>query len=164
MFGTVIIPHMLWKGLLVLLSIGCLILRIDINSLVPLFTRSQLPKRIEDNCRDEKHSHRWSYCRVVFVQILSSSLHSEEQVIITWILLLRQSSHHAVHRIKHVIVHCDHAMKTDYMPLLHPEGPISNRPQYFHDVLPNGQFILSCEKWLVISVFWILEPLACEFS
>jgi hypothetical protein len=53
MFGTVFILHILQKGLLVLESIGFLVLRIDIDSLVPLSTRLQLPERIEDMCRNE---------------------------------------------------------------------------------------------------------------
>ena len=72
MFGTVFILHLLQKGLLVLGSIGCLVLRIDIHSLVPLSKRSQLPKRIEDMCRNEKHASLWSYYSIVFGHPLSS--------------------------------------------------------------------------------------------
>jgi len=50
------------------------------------------------------------------------------------------------------------------MRLWHPQGAILELPQYFHDILHNGPFILSCEKWPVISVFWILEPLCCELT
>ena len=45
---TVFILHLLQKDLLVLCSIGCLVLRIDIHSIVPLPKRSQLLERIED--------------------------------------------------------------------------------------------------------------------
>ena len=65
--------------------------------------------------------------------------------------------------IEHVILPCDDVMRCDYMPLRHPQGPISKWPQYFHDILHNGPFILSCAKWLVITIFWILEPLMCKF-
>ena len=66
--------------------------------------------------------------------------------------------------IEHVIVDCDNMMQRDCMPLQHPEGPVSEWPQNFHDVLDNGPFILCCEEWLVFTVFWILVPLAGEFS
>jgi len=54
-------------------------------------------------------------------------------------------------------------MQCDRMPLGHPHGPILKWLQYSHDILHNGPLILSGERWPVISVFWIVEPLACEF-
>jgi len=65
--------------------------------------------------------------------------------------------------IEHVILHCDNMMQCDCMPLWHPEGPISKWPQYLHDILHKGPFIMSCEKWPVIRVFWILKPLMYQF-
>jgi len=163
MFRTVFILHILHKGLLVLGSIGCLIFRINIHSLVLLSKQSQHPEKIEDMCRYEKHTCRWSYFRVVFGQLLSSHLHSEEQVFLPLSLLLCQRSHDAIQMIELVIVHCDNVMQWDWMPRRHPQGPISKWPQYFHNIPHNGPYILSCEKWPVITGFWILEPLACEF-
>jgi len=40
-------------------------------------------------------------------------------------------------------------MQCDCMPLRHPQGPISEWPQYFHDILHNRPLILSCEQWPV---------------
>jgi len=70
MFVTVFILHILQQGLLNLGSIGCLILRIDIQSLVPLATQSQLPETIEDMCRNEKHTRHWSQFTRIFGQLL----------------------------------------------------------------------------------------------
>jgi len=58
MFGAVFILHILQKGLLVLGSIRCLVLRINIHSLVPLSARSQHPVKIEDMCRNWKRARR----------------------------------------------------------------------------------------------------------
>jgi hypothetical protein len=52
-------------------------------------------------------------------------------------LLLGQSSHHAIHVIEHVIIHCDNVMQCYSMPLRHSKCPISKWPQYFHDILDN---------------------------
>jgi hypothetical protein len=100
---------------------------------------------------------------VVFGQLLSRQLHREEQVFFPLSFLLSQGSHHAIHVIEHVIVDCDNVMQCDCMPLGHPQGPILEWPQYFHDVLHNCPLILSCEQWLVSGVFWVLRPLTCEF-
>jgi len=50
MSGAVFILRMIQKGLLGLGSIGSIVLRINIQSLVPLSERSQYPERIEDMC------------------------------------------------------------------------------------------------------------------
>ena len=54
-------------------------------------------------------------------------------------------------------------MQCDYMPLWHPQGPISEWPQYFYDILHIRPFILCCVEWLVIAEFWTVKPLGCEF-
>jgi hypothetical protein len=117
MFSAAFILHILQKGLLVLCSVGCLVLRINIHSFVPLSKRSQLPERIKDVRGNQKHARRWSHFGVVFGELLSSYLHSEEQVFLPWSLLLGQSSHHAVHVIEHVLVHSNNMMQCDCMPL-----------------------------------------------
>jgi len=61
------------------------------------------------------------------------------------------------------IVDCENVMQCDRMPLRHPLGAITECPQIFPDVIDNGPFILCCKDWLVITVLWILEPLAGEF-
>ena len=70
MFSTVFILHVIQIGLLVLGSIGCLVLRINIHSLVPVSKSSQLPERIENMCRNEKHALCWSHFGIVFSQLL----------------------------------------------------------------------------------------------
>jgi len=65
--------------------------------------------------------------------------------------------------MEHVIVRCDTVMQCDCMRLRHTQGPILKWPQYFHHILHNGPFIVSCKKWAVISVLWTLETPACEF-
>jgi len=163
MFGTVLIPNIHQKGLMEVGSIVCLVLRNNIHSLVPVSKQSKLPNMIEDICRDKQHARRWSHSSMVFWQLLSSELLSEEQVIFPWSVLLGQSSHYAVEVIEHVVVHSDNVMQCDCMPSWHPQGPISKWPQYFHDIVHNGPLNLSWEKWLVISGFSIVEPLACQF-
>jgi len=145
MFGTVLIFHVLQKGLSVMCSVGCLALRIDIHSLVPSPKRSQLPERMENVCGHQKHSRGWSHLSVVFGKLLSSYLHCEEQVFLPSSLFPGQSSHQAIHVIEHVIVHCDNLMQCDWMPHRHPKGPISKWPQYCNDILDNRPFIQSCE-------------------
>jgi len=164
MFGTVFILHILQKALLVLGSIECLILRIDIHSIVPLSKRSQHPERIEDICRNAKHARRRNHFKVIFGQLLSSQLHGEEQVSLSWSGFLSQSSHHTIDVIEHIIIHCDNVMQCDSMSVQHPQGPISEWPQHFHDILQNGPFILSCEEWPIIAVFWVFKPLVWEFT
>jgi len=66
MFGAVFILDIFQKPLLVLCSLGCLILRINIHSLVPLAKRSQLPERIEDVRGNQKHGSRCSHFGIVF--------------------------------------------------------------------------------------------------
>jgi hypothetical protein len=141
LFGTEIILHLLWKGLLVLGSVECLVLRINIHSLVPLWVWSQLPKRIEEMCSNETHTRHRSPASIVFEQSLSRYFHREQQAFLPWILLVNQSSHHTVHMIKHLIVHSDHIVECDCIPLWFPQGPILKWHQYFHDVLHNGPFI-----------------------
>ena len=153
MFGTGFMLDLHQKCLMVLGRIRCLVLRIDIHSLVPLSERSQLPQRIEDMCWNEKHACCWSHFSVFFGQHLLSNLHREEQVIFPLILLLSQSSHHAIHVIEHVIVHFDYVIQWDIMPPCHQQGPISERPQYFQDILYNRTFIMCREQWPVFCVF-----------
>jgi hypothetical protein len=55
-FGTVLIVHILQESVLALCSVGCLVRRINIHSLVPVSKRSQLAGRIEDVCGNEKNT------------------------------------------------------------------------------------------------------------
>jgi len=162
--GTVFILQVLQKGLLVLGSSGCLILRIDIHSFVPLSKWSQLQEGIEDRCRNEEHAYRWSHFSAIIGQHLSSLLHGEAQVFLPLSLYFSQSSPHAIHVIEHIIVHCDNMIQCDCMPFRHPQGPISEWPQLFDEILHNGPFILSCEECRVIALFWVFRPLSCEFT
>ena len=50
------------------------------------------------------------------------------------------------------------------MPFSHPQGPVPIWPYNFHDVLDNGPFIQGCKELPVIAIFWIVDPLAGEFS
>jgi len=163
MFGTVFILHLLQEGLLVLGSKGCLVLRIDIQSLVPLPDWSQRPERIEDMCWHAKNTCWCSHFSIIFGQLMLSQHHGEEQVFLPLSLLLGKSSHNAIHMNEHCIIDCDNMMRCDCMSLPHPQGPISEWSQFFHDILDNGPFILCCEEWRVIMVFWISEPLVGEF-
>jgi len=164
MFGTIFILHILQKGLLVLGSIGCRVLRINIDSHVPLPQQSQLLQRIEYVGWNENHTCRWSHVSIIFGHRLSSWLHSEEQVFLPLSLLLCQSSHNAIHVIEHVVIDCDKMMQCDCMPLWHPQGPILEWPQYLQDILHKRPFILCCEEWPGLTVFGISEPLEAEFA
>jgi hypothetical protein len=62
------------------------------------------------------------------------------------------------------MVHCDTVMQCDTMPHQHPEGTISECPQYCHDILYNGPFILSCKESAVHTILSILMPCECEFT
>jgi hypothetical protein len=145
MFGSAFILHRLQRGLFWLCSVGCLVLRSDIHSLVPLSKLSQLPERIQDVCRYQKHARRCSYFVIVLGKPLSRKLHSEESVFPRLSLPLGQGSHHAIHVIEHVIVHCDDVMLCECMPRQHPNGSILKWLQYFHDRLDSRPFILSCD-------------------
>jgi len=107
MFGTVFVLHILQKGLVVLGSIGCLVIRIDIRSLVMVRKGSQLPDRIENLFRIEKHSRHWSQLSIMFGKLLSSQLYVEEHVFLSLNHLVSQSSHNDIYRIGLVIVDCE---------------------------------------------------------
>ena len=53
-------------------------------------------------------------------------------------------------------------MQCDCLPLRHPQSPISEFPQHLYDILHDGPFISSCEKWEIIIVFWIVKAHLCE--
>jgi hypothetical protein len=72
MFGAVFILHILQRGLRVMCCVGCLVLRINIHSFVPLSKRLELHDRIEDMCGNQKHARRWSHFGVVFGKLLLS--------------------------------------------------------------------------------------------
>jgi len=55
--------------------------------------------------------------------------------------------------IEHVIVDGDDIMQSHCMYFRHLQGPVSEWPQNFHNVLDNCLFILCCEEWPVIAVF-----------
>jgi len=66
--------------------------------------------------------------------------------------------------IGHVVVYSDNMMQSQFMPCQHPEGPVLEWPEIFHDVLDNSPFILYCEESLVMTIFWTLKLLAGKFS
>jgi hypothetical protein len=162
MFGVVLILHILQKGLLVLHSGGYLVFRINIHSRAQLSKHSQRLERIEDVCGNPMHAHHWSDLGGLLGKHLLSYLHSEEQLFLPSSLLLRPSSHHAIHGIEHVIVHCDCMIQCDCKPLRHPKGPISKWPQYFPYILDICQVVLSCEWRLVFAIYWVSKPLRCD--
>jgi len=124
-FGAVFVVHILQKCLLVLGSIRSLVIRIDINSLVPFPKRSQLAKRIKNVCRNKKHTHRWRDFGIVFGQLLSRKRHSEVSIFLPLGFLLSQSSQNAIHIIEHVIIDGDNMMQCDCMSFRHPQSPVS---------------------------------------
>jgi len=65
--------------------------------------------------------------------------------------------------IEHVSVESDNVMQSYHMPFRHPQGPVWEWPYNFHEVVDNCPFILRCEEWAVIPVFWIVEPLGGDF-
>jgi len=164
MFGTVFILHVLQKDLLVLGSTECLVLRIIINSLVTIAQWSQLPERFEDMCGDNKHAHCWRHCSIELGQLMSSQLHSEEQFIFPFSLLLNHSSPLDIHTIEYVSEYWGQEMQCECMPLCHPHSPILKLPHYFDDILHNGPCNISWENWHAITWFGILEPLANELT
>jgi len=66
--------------------------------------------------------------------------------------------------IEHVIVHSDNVMESDHIPFRHPQGPVPEGHQIFHDILDDSPYILRCEEWEVITALWIIEPLSGDFS
>jgi hypothetical protein len=77
MFRALLVLYILPKGLLVLGSTRSLLFRIDIHSLAPFPKQSQLPERIMDMGRNEKHTSRWSHFSVIFGQLLPCKLHGK---------------------------------------------------------------------------------------
>jgi len=65
--------------------------------------------------------------------------------------------------MKDTIVDCDNVMQCEFMPVRHLQGPVSEWPQNFHNILDHGTFILCSEDWPAFTGFWILERLAGEF-
>ena len=153
MIGAVFILRILQNGLLVSCSVGYHISRITIHSLGPVSKWSQHPERIKKVGGNSPHACRWSYICIGFRKLLSSKLDSEEHVFIWLSLLLRQSLHHAILMMEHVIVHGDNMLQFDCMPLRHPKGQILTWPQYLHDILDYRPFILSCELQPVFTIF-----------
>jgi len=147
MFGTVFILHMFQNDLLVLGCIRCLVLRINIHSVVPPSKRSEPPQRIEHMCRSVQHACQRSHFSIIFTQHLSSKPHREEQVFHPLSLLLGQSVQHAIHVIENVIVHCGNVTDCDCMPILHPQSPISEWPLHFHNIL--HKWSIQLELWKV---------------
>jgi hypothetical protein len=145
MFGTAFILHILQQGLLVLCSVGCLNLKMNIHSLLPLPIWLQHAESIENACGNEMFASCWRHFSVVFGKLQSSSLYSEEQVFFPSSVLLGQSWHHANHVIVHVIVQCHNLMQCDCTPLRHANGPLTKWPHYFDGILDNFPFILRCE-------------------
>jgi len=101
---------------------------------------------------------------VIIGEHLSCQLHCEEQVFLPLTPFLSQCSHHAIHVIDHVIVHCQNVMQCDCVSLRHPQDPISEWPQHFHDNLYNGPIIVCCEEWPLIAECWVFQLLMCEFA
>jgi hypothetical protein len=65
--------------------------------------------------------------------------------------------------MEHVIVDIDNVMQCIQIPVQNPQCPVSEWTHNFHNLLDDGLFILWCEEWLVITVYWILEPQMGEF-
>jgi len=160
MFGTGFILHILQNSCFVLNSIGNLVVTVNTHYVLLVSTRSQLWKIIENICRNANHTHRWSHFSRIVGQLLRCSVDSQEQLFLTLILLRRWISHNAIHMIENVVVVCGKIMECDCLPLWNPQGRILEWSQSFRQILDNRPFILCCEEWLEISIFWILEPLA----
>jgi len=163
-FGTVLVLHIHQICLLVLGSIRCLVLTIDMRSFVPFLRRLQLPKRIKDLCRYKLHTRRWSDFSIVFGQLLLLNPHSEVWIFLPLRVLLRWSLQNAIHMIEHVIMEGDKMTQCDCIPFRHPQSQVSEWPWKFHDVLDDCPLIFCCEEWPGNTVFWILQPLGGEFS
>jgi hypothetical protein len=116
MFRTVFILQVLQNGLLVLGSIECLVLRINIHSLVPLPKQLQCPETIDDMCRYEKHTRRPSHFSVIFGHLLLSYLHSEGEIFLPSGHRLSKSLHDAINMIEHVILHSENVMQCNCIP------------------------------------------------
>jgi len=162
-FGAVFILHIIQKCLLIFHCIGSLVFKNDIHSLVPNSIQSQRPERINDMCYNDKHTSCWSNCHIIYGQLVSRQHHGEVYVCLAWCLLPTLSSHNTTHKIEHFIRNNVDVMESNYMPFQHPLGPVPEWSWNFHDALDDGLCILCGEAWPVISVFWILEPLAGEF-
>jgi hypothetical protein len=115
-------------------------------------------------CRNEEHTSRWSHFCIIFGQHLPRTVPSKEQVFLPLWLFLGQSSHLAIHVIKHVIVYSDDVMQSNSMPFRHRQGAVPDWPYDHNDILFNSPFILSCEEWPVFAIFWVFKPLVCGFT
>jgi len=62
----------------------------------------------------------------------------------------------------HVTVDSDAVMKSNGMRFRHAQGPVSEWSNTMQDVLDDDPFILGCELWPAIIVFWNFEPLPGE--
>jgi hypothetical protein len=164
MFRTVFILDIVQKDFMVLGTIGCLILRNYIESLVQLPKEIQLAEKIDDMCWIEKHTPRWRHFSITFGQLLSSEFHIKHQVCLWLSLHLSHSSRNTILMAEHVVVYWDNVKECDCRPLRQPQGLIVEYPYYNHDIIGNGLSVLCCEEWPVITVFWMLKLLAGQFS
>ena len=163
MLGVVFILNILVKGIFVLGSMGCVVLRINNESLVPRPIQSQCPERTEGICTHPMHPHRWSDFNMIYRQPPSSSPHSEESSLLQRSILLSQFRRNTVHVIEYVFVDWDHVMHCDCMHLRHPQRPISEWPLNLCDILNNGSLIQGCKEWPEMARCWVLEQLRSEF-
>jgi len=114
-------------------------------------------------CRNGEHTSCWSHFSIIFDQRLLCTLHSNEYVFLPLCLCLGQSSHHAIHVIKHVIVDSDDdVMQSTGMPFQHLQDAVPEWSQNVHGILDNSQLILSCEEGPVFAILKVFKQLGCE--
>ena len=115
-------------------------------------------------CRNKKHTRHWSDFGIVCGQLLSRKLHSKVSIFLPPGFHLSQTSQNAIHMVEHVIMDSDNMMQCDRMCFRHPQSPVSEWHEQFHEVLEDCPFIHCCVESPVFAVFWILQTLAGEFS
>jgi hypothetical protein len=148
---------------MVLSSMRCHILRMNIHSLDPDSKWSRLVERIEDACWNVKYTGRASNLHVIFGLHLTWKYYGDIQVFCPLSLVLKFSSHDTTHMIEHVIVHSEVMLLSDWMLSRHQQGPVSAGYWNLHGVLYICQFIQWCEEWHALTTCLIPESPAGEF-
>jgi hypothetical protein len=100
MFGTVFILLILPNSIVVLGSIECLNITINIHSLVLLSNQSQLPESIKNMCCNELDTRQWRHFSILFQKLLLSKLYCAEQFFLPLSFHFSQYLHNAIYIIE----------------------------------------------------------------
>jgi hypothetical protein len=123
-----------------------IVLRINMNCLVPFPKWLQLLERIKCFRQNLKDTYGRSNFSILFGQLfgqhLTAKLHSNEYVFRCLSNLCSQGSLNTIDMIDHDTVPTDEVMQTHCMLVRHSMGAVPVSRYHSHDILDDGPFIL----------------------